>query len=64
MKLRSEKGEVAGVDNIPAELVQADNIPAELVQSMIDIFTKTCNKIWDTGDWPLRWTQLLIITLP
>ena len=31
---------------------------------MIDIFTKVCNKICQTGVWPTRWTRSLIITLP
>ena len=47
----------AGVDNIPAELVQAGG------EAMIDILTAICNKIWKTGEWPTTWTQSLIITL-
>ena len=31
---------------------------------MIDVLTKICNKIWKTGEWPILWTQSLIITLP
>ena len=38
-------GKSAGVDNIPAELIQAG-------EAMIDILTAICNKIWKTGDWP------------
>ena len=53
-----KKGKSAGVDNIPAELVQAGGEP------MIDVLTKICNKIWKTGEWPTPWTQSLIITLP
>ena len=45
-----------------------DNIPAELIkyggETVIDILTSICNKIWQTGDWPIPWTQSLIITLP
>ena len=48
----------AGVDNIPAELVQAKG------EAMIDILTIICNKIWKTGEWPTIWTQSLVITLP
>ena len=48
-------GKSAGVDNIPAELVQAGG------EAMIDILTTICNKIWKTGEWP---TQSLVITLP
>ena len=50
-------GESAGVDNIPAELVQAGG------EAMIDILTAICNKIWKTGEWPTTWTQSLVITL-
>ena len=51
-------GKSAGVDNIPAELVQARG------EAMIDILATVCNKIWKTGDWPTTWTQSLVITLP
>ena len=48
----------AGVDNIPAALVQAGG------EDVITALTTTCNKIWQTGEWPTPWTQSLIITLP
>ena len=51
-------GKSAGVDNIPAELVQAGG------KAMISILTSICNKIWKAGEWPTRWTQSLLITLP
>ena len=51
-------GKSAGVDNIPAELVQAGG------KAMIDILTTICNKIWKTGEWLATWTQSLVITLP
>ena len=51
-------GKSAGVDSIPAELVQAGG------EAMIDILTTICNKIWKTGEWPSTWTQSLVITLP
>ena len=51
-------GKSAGVDNIPAELVQAGG------ETMVDILTTICNKFWKTGEWPTTWTQSLIITLP
>ena len=51
-------GKSAGVDNIPAELVQAGG------EAMIDSLTTICNKIWKTGEWPTTWTQSLVITLP
>ena len=53
-----KKGKSAGVDNIPAELVQAGG------ETMIDVLTEICNGIWRTGEWPSPWTQSLIITLP
>ena len=51
-------GKSAGVDNIPAELVQAGG------DAMIDILITICNKIWKTGEWPTTWTQSQVITLP
>ena len=51
-------GKSAGVDNIPAELVQAGG------EAMINILNAICNKIWKTGEWPTTWTQSLVITLP
>ena len=53
-----KKGKSAGVDNVPAELVQAGG------GTMIDVLTEICNRIWRTGEWPTPWTQSLIITLP
>ncbi|CAM1325864.1 Uncharacterised protein r2_g3476 [Pycnogonum litorale] len=53
-----KKGKSAGVDNIPAELVQAGG------EAMISALTTICNKIWQTGKWPTPWTQSLIITIP
>ena len=50
-------GKSAGVDNVPAELVQAGG------EAMIDILTTICNKIGKTGEWPTTWTQSLVITL-
>ena len=51
-------GKSAGVDNIPADLVQARR---EVIRY---IRTSICNKIWKTGEWPTTWTQSLVITLP
>ena len=39
-----KKGKSAGVDNIPAELVQAGG------ETMIDVLTEICNRIWRTGE--------------
>ena len=52
-----KKGKSAGIDNIPAELVQAGG------EDVITAFTTICNKIWQTGEWPTPWTQSLVITL-
>ena len=38
-----KKGKSAGIDNIPAELVQAGGE---------DVITAICNKIWQAGEWP------------
>ena len=53
-----KKGKSAGVDNIPAELVQAGG------EDVITALTTICNKIWQTGEWQTTWTQSLVITLP
>ena len=53
-----KKGKSAGVDNIPAELVQAGG------EDVITALTTFCNKICQTGEWPTPWTQSLVITLP
>ena len=51
-----KKGKSAGVDNIPAELVQAGG------ETMIDVLTAEIhNRIWKTGIWPTPWTHSLII---
>jgi len=53
-----KKGKSAGVDNIPAELIQGGG------ETAITILTQICNKIWETGEWPTSWTKSLVITLP
>ena len=53
-----KKGKSAGVDNIPAEVVQAGG------EDVITALTTIYNKIWLTGEWPTPWTQSLVITLP
>ena len=32
--------------------------------AVISALHKICNKIWQTGEWPIPWTQSLIITVP
>ena len=54
--LKKEKS--AGVDNIPAEMIQAGG------EDMISVLPSICNRIWQTGEWPTQWTQSLVITLP
>ena len=39
-----KKWKSAGVDNIPAELVQASG------ETMIDVLTEICDRIWRTGE--------------
>ena len=53
-----KSGKSAGVDNVPAELIQAGG------DNMIDILHTLCNRIWKTGQWPKQWTQSLVITIP
>ena len=53
-----KKGKSAGVDNIPAELLQ------EGEGAMVNALLFICSKIWRTGEWPTPWTQSLVITLP
>ena len=53
-----KKGKSAGVDNIPAELVQAGG------EDVITALKTICGSIWQTGEWPTPWTQSLVITLP
>ena len=51
----SGKRKSAGVDNIPAELVQAGG------QDVITALMTICNKTWQTRKWPTSWTQSLVI---
>ena len=53
-----KKGKSAGVNNIPAELVQVGG--ADVITAVKTI----CNKIWQTGKWPTLWTKSLVTTLP
>ena len=45
-----KKGKSAGVDSIPAELVEAGG------EDVINALKTICNKIWQTGEWPTPWT--------
>ena len=53
-----KKGKSAGVDNIPAKLVQAGG------EDVITALATICNKISQTGEWQTPWTQCLVNTLP
>ena len=53
-----KKGKSTGVDNIPAQRVQVGG------ETMIAVLIKIYNNIWKAREWPIPWTQLLIITLP
>ena len=53
-----KKGKSAGVNKIPAELVQAGG------EDVITALTTICNKIWQTEEWPTPWTRSLVIPLP
>ena len=53
-----KKGKAAGVDNIPAELIQAGG------EEMTSVLTKMCDRVLRTGEWPTTWTQSLVITIP
>ena len=53
-----KKGKSAGVDNIPAELVQSGG------EDVITAVTTICNNIWQTVKWPAPWIQSLVIIPP
>ena len=50
--------------SLPELIIYQQNLIKLAGQTMIDVLTEICNKIWRTGEWPTRWTQSLIITLP
>lgn len=57
--IRSLKnGKAQGIDNILTKLIKGSG------SITINMLTKICNKIWQTGQWPSTWTQSLLITLP
>ena len=45
-----------------------DNMPAELLKSggdiMIEMLLKICNTTFKTGEWPMKWTESIVIPLP
>ena len=46
-----EKMKSVGIDNIPAELVQGGG------EDVNTALTTICSKMWQTGEWPILWTQ-------
>ena len=52
-----KKGNSARVHNFRAALIQTDG------EAVITAPTTICNKIWQTGKWPIPWTQCFVITL-
>ena len=52
-----KKWKSAGVENIPAELVQC-------VEAVTTALMTICSKTWQTGEWPTPWTPSLVFTLP
>ena len=53
-----KEGKSPGIDNVPAELLKHGG------ETVVSIFTKLCQKIWETKQWPKEWTQSLVIPLP
>ena len=51
-------GKSPGIDNIQAELWKHGG------QEMIKALTHICQRIWETKQWPQKWTQSLIIPIP
>ena len=57
--IRSLKaGRSPGGDNIPFELLKNGS------EATVTVPTAICQKIWETKEWPKRWTQSLVIPLP
>ena len=53
-----KKNKSPGIDEVPAELIQHGG------QVVVDHYTSLCQKIYQTKEWPKKWTQSLIIKLP
>ncbi|XP_063588750.1 uncharacterized protein LOC134765884 [Penaeus indicus] len=52
-----KRGKAAGVDNIPAELLQTG-------ESKVTVLHRICMLIWKNKEWPTQWTQSLVIPIP
>ena len=51
-------GKSPGVDNIPSELLKHGG------DGTLKALTALCQKIWNQKQWPVEWTQSLVIPLP
>ena len=54
--LKLKKGKAAGADNVPAELLQTG-------EATVTVLHKICALIWKRKEWPIQWTQSLIIPI-
>ena len=52
-----KSGKSPGIDNITGELLKS------VGENMISVITNICNKLWNSGDWHMVWTQSLIICI-
>lgn len=53
-------GKSPGIDNIPAELWDVIYRGQESIKTL----THICQRIWDSKQWPQKWTQSIIIPIP
>ena len=51
-------GKSPGIDNIPAELLAYGG------ESVVKAYTRICNRVFKTGNWPKDWTTSIVIPLP
>jgi hypothetical protein len=48
-------GKSPGIDNIPIELSS---------ESVVKAYTRICNHVFKTGNWPKDWTTSIVVSLP
>ena len=51
-------GKAPGIDNVPADLLVHGG------ESVVKIYTRICNYVYKTGNWPKDWTKSIVIPLP
>lgn len=51
-------GKAPGIDNIPADLLVHGG------ESVVKVYTRICNYVYKTGNWPEDWTKSIVIPLP